>query len=501
VDPIPYLVIVALAAGFFIPIFGKRVKYIGGITAILATSALFALSLFISYLARGGKVLVCNVGKWPAPAGIAMVVDGFSCFMLVIVNAIALLAAIYSTEYVKRYTDTWKFFSLFMLMVAGMNGVLVSGDLFNLYVFLEIAAIAAYSLVAFGVEGPDLEASFKYAVMGAVGSSFIMLGIAFVYSYASTLNMADMALTLNAEGAKNIVSFVSVLFLMGFGLKAAIVPFHAWLPDAHSSAPTPVSAMLSGLLIKVLGIYALARIFFNVLGMSPRLSAILIMLAVISMVTATFLAFGQTDIKRLFAYSTISQVGYIILGFGVGTPLAIMGGLFHLFNHSIFKSLLFMNAGAIETICGTRDIRKMPGILKKSPVTGYTNLIGSLSICGVPPLGGFWSKVVIIFACIQADRPVLALIAAAVSILTLAYYFKAVTPILFGAKELNAVPPAQNKRITFAIAMPMVVLAVLSMLSVLLLMPNVGRSFLGDAIGVLVRGQDYANILMGSMKW
>ena len=497
---IPYLVIIPLATAFFIPILGKRVKSFGGIAAVCATLALFLVSAYIAYLIKDSKILVYSLGRWSAPVGISMVVDGLSCFILVIVNMIALLVAFYSTEYVKRYTDVWKFFSLFMLMVAGMNGVLISGDLFNLYVFLEIAAIAAYSLVAFGVEGNELEASFKYAVMGAVGSSFIVLGIAFIYSYTSTLNMADIAFSLANQGSEKIVLFVSVLFLMGFGLKAALVPFHAWLPDAHSSAPTPISAMLSGLLIKVLGIYALSRIFFNVFGFSPRVSGILIALAVASMVMASIMAFGQTDIKRLLAYSSISQVGYIMLGLGVGTPLAIMGALFHLFNHSIFKSLLFLNAGAVETVTGTRDLKNMPGVLAKSPVTGYTNLIGSLSICGIPPLGGFWSKIIIIFACIQADRPILAFIAIAVSILTLGYYFKAMTPVLFGSAKGNIANNAGKRKIAIAIALPMVILAVLSIFSVLLLMPNIGRSFLGDAIAVLVRGREYANILMGAVK-
>ena len=491
--------IVPLAAGFFIPVFGKRIKPLGGFVAVAAMAALFLLSVSTAYLIRIDKVLVYNVGRWSAPVGISMVVDGLSCFMLLIVNTVALLVSFYSVEYVKRYTDPWKFFSLFMLMVAGMNGVLLSGDLFNLYVFLEVAAIAAYSLVAFGVEAVELEAAFKYAVMGAVGSSFIILGIAFVYSSASTLNMADIALSIADPASNKVVLFASVLFLMGFGLKAALVPFHAWLPDAHSSAPTPISAMLSGLLIKALGLYVIVRIFFNVFGMSPKISMILISLAVISMVTASFLAFGQTDIKRLLAYSTISQVGYIMLGLGVGTPLAIMGALFHLFNHSIFKSLLFLNAGAVEEIGGTRDLRNMPGILARSPLTGYTNLIGSLSICGIPPLGGFWSKIIIIFACIQADRPILAFVAAAVSIMTLGYYFKAVTPILFGTAGSSA-GKVGKKRLPPAFALPLVILALLSVFSILLLVPGIGRQFLGDAIAVLVRGKEYAGILTGFVK-
>lgn len=495
-----FFVIIPLASAFFIPLVGKKIRPVGSIISIMSTLSLVILSGYVAYIVRAQKVLVYNVGNIIPPAGISMVVDGLSVFMLVIVNVIAFLTAIYSTGYVKKYTDTWKFFTLFMLMIGGMNGVLMSGDIFNMYVCLEIAAIAGYSLVAFGVNAEELEASFKYAVMGAVGSSFILLGIAMLYSYTSTLNMADMASVISGKGASSVISFVSVLFFMGFGLKAALAPFHAWLPDAHSSAPTPISAMLSGLLIKVLGIYALSRVFFNVLGMNDRAAAILIGLAIISMVAASILAFGQYDIKRLLAYSSISQIGYIALGLGVCTPLSIMGALFHLFNHSIFKPLLFLNAGAVEHSAGTRDLRQMPGIMARSPVIGYTNLIGTMSICGVPPLGGFWSKIIIIFACIQANRPVLAFIAAAVSMMTLGYYFKAVTPILFGSKGASSNGNNIGKPIPAAMAIPMVILAILSIAAVLLLLPNMGREFLGDAVASLARGREYASFILGTIK-
>lgn len=495
-----FFVIIPLAAAFFIPLIGKRVKYAGDIISIASTLSLAVLSGFAIGLVGTQKILICHIGQWGSPFGVSMILDGLSSFILVIVNTIAFLVAVYSAGYIRKYTDTWKFFTLFMLMVAGMNGVLISGDLFNLYVCLEIASIAAYSLVAFGVKAEELEAAFKYAVMGAVGSSFMLLGIAILYSYTSTLNLADMASVIAGKDASKVVPFVSALFLMGFGLKAALVPFHAWLPDAHSSAPTPISAMLSGLLIKVLGIYALSRIFFNVFGINAQVSTMLIAFAVLSMIVASILAFGQYDIKRLFAYSSISQMGYIALGLGVGTPLSIMGALFHLLNHSIFKSLLFLNAGAVEDATGTRDLRQMPGVLPKFPVIGYTNLIGSMSICGIPPLGGFWSKLIIIFACIQADRPALAFIAIAVSILTLGYYFKAVTPILFGFKEQRPMDGGSLKKIPFAMAMPLIILAVLSIISVSVFLPNIGRGFLGNAIAVLVNGKEYATLALGAVK-
>ena len=498
---IPYILIVPLAAAFLILLVGKRVRWSSDILAVAATLTLAVLSFGIAGEVIKHKIWVYKVGNWMPPAGISMVVDSLSAFLLAAINTVALLVAVYSIGYMKKYTDKWKFYTLFALMLAGMNGVLAAGDIFNLYVFLEIAAISGYFLVAFGIEPDALEAAFKYAVMGAVASAFIFLGIGFLYAGTSTLNMADMASFLAVNKEPGMIFFVSILFLMGFGLKAALVPFHAWLPYAHSSAPAPVSAMLSGISIKVLGIYALARIFFNVFGLTPAVSWILISFAVLSMVVGALMAFGQSDIKRLFAYSSISQIGYIALGLGVGTPLAILGSLFHLANHSIFKSLLFLNSGSIEGISGTRNLSKISGIIERSPVTGYTNLVAALSICGMPPLGGFWSKVIIILACIQANRPILALVAAVVSILTLAYYFRALTPVLFGKEKAGS--PNKVYKVAWSMAVPMVILAVLSAISALLILPagwNGANILLKDAASVLTDGKNYAAAVIGALR-
>ncbi len=496
---VPYVEIIPLTAAFLIPLVGKKIKVAGEILSGAATFSLLAVSLLIASSVITHKVLIYKVGNWMPPGGIAMVVDSLSAFMLVTVNIVAFLAAVYSMDYIKKFTDTWKFYSLFMLMLSGINGVLIAGDIFNLYVMLEIAAISGYFLVAFGTGAKELEAAFKYAVMGIVASAFILLGIAFLYSYTSTLNMADMASVLALKEPARIMQFVTVLFIMGFGLKAALVPFHAWLPYAHSSASAPISAMLSGVSIKVLGLYARARILFNVFGMSPAVSSILIVLAVISMLAGSVLAFGQSDIKRLFAYSSISQIGYIALGLAIATPLSLLGALFHLFNHSLCKSLLFLNSGSIERITGTRDMNKMSGVLSEAPVTGYTGLVGAFSICGMPPLGGFWSKLIIILACLQANHPALAFIAILTSILTLAYYFKALGPLLFGRGKKEH-PISAGKKISFAMGAPVVILAFLSIAAVIMLLPNPANVLLKDAVAILANGKDYAGNIIGAFK-
>ncbi len=493
---LPFFVIIPLGAAFLISLFGKRIRNLGDILANAAGLSLFALSIYSISLVNTHRILVYKVGGWLPPIGICMVLDGLTTFMLVTVNLVSFLVTVYSVSYMKKYTDKYRFYTLFMLMLAGMNGIIITGDLFNLFVFLEIASIASYALVAFGTEAEELEASFKYAVMGTVASSFVLLAIALLYSYTSTLNMADISLVLSQKGRGILVNFVAVLFLAGFGLKAALVPFHAWLPDAHPSAPAPISAMLSGVFIKTLGIYALCRVFFNILGVSREVFFILVILGVISMTGGAFLAIAQQDIKRMFAYSSISQIGYIVFALGIGTPLAILGGLFLLFNHAVFKSLLFLNSGAIEYSTGTRNLKRLGGLNRQLPITGYTGLLGSMSISGIPPLAGFWSKLIIIIAAIQAGYFVSSTIAILVSILTLAYYLKFQSFAFFG--KLNEAC-LNIKEVPWAMRVSMIALAALCVIAGLLLIPTF-RPFLQSAVNVLLLGKGYAEAVFAAIK-
>jgi multicomponent Na+:H+ antiporter subunit D len=493
---LPLFVIIPLGTAFLISLFGRRLKNFGDILANVAALSLFTFSLYSISLVNTYKILVYKVGGWLPPIGICMVLDGLTAFMLVTVNLVSFLVTIYSISYMEKYTDKYRFYTLFMLMLAGMNGIIVTGDLFNLFVFLEIASIASYALVAFGTEAEELEASFKYAVMGSVASSFVLLAIALLYSYTSTLNMADISLVLSQRGRSILVNFTAVLFLAGFGLKAALVPFHAWLPDAHPSAPAPISAMLSGVFIKTLGIYALCRVFFNILGVSNEILFILVILGVISMVVGALLAIAQTDIKRMFAYSSISQIGYIVFALGIGTPLAILGGLLFLFNHAVFKSLLFLNSGAIEYSTGTRDLKRLGGLNSQLPITGYTSLIGTMSISGIPPLGGFWSKLLIIIAAVQAGYFISSAVAILVSILTLAYYLKFQSYAFFG--ESSEVRP-KIKEVPWTMKLSMIVLAVICVITGILLIP-VFRPFLQNASNVLLLGKGYAETVFATIK-
>ena len=490
---IPLFIIIPLACAFLIPVAGAKFKILAPVIAAAGAFALLLLSLLsVSWIA-GGDVITYEAGGWPAPFGILMVLDGLSVLMLIVVNIIGFLSLLYSVEYMKKYTSPVYYYTLFSLLLAGLNGTVISGDLFNLFVFVEISAVSSYALVAFGTEKQELEAAFRYAVLGTLAFVSILLGIGMVYSYASTLNMADLSAVLAAGQPGAVIPFVAVLFIAGFGLKAALVPFHSWLPDAHPAAPAPISAMLSGVVIKTIGIYALVRILFNVIGMTPDVSAVLAWLGIISMLAGVLLAIGQWDFKRLLAYHSISQIGYVVFGIALGTPVGIIGGLFHLLNHSLFKSLLFLNAGSVEQASGTRKLDELGGLSDSMPVTGGTSLIASLSIAGIPPFCGFWSKLIIIIAAFQAGHTAGAVVCIFTGIVTLASFLKVQQYVFLRKKE-----QAKDflKEAPLLMKFSMVFLAVLCVLAGVLFMPLI-NAVIRPAADVLLQGTDYAFRILG----
>ena len=444
-DLVPLLVGIPLGMAFLLAILA-HVKAVARLTGLIATLAVafnlvVGIIIWTTVYASPGVSISVWAGKWTGlgvPIGIELVCDGLARLMVITINLVALSAIIFSISYMRRFTTVWLFYSLFLLMTGAMNGVVLAGDLFNMYVFIEVAAIASYGLVAFGCESEELEAAFKYLVLGVLASTFILVGITILYALTGQLNMAKVAAGVAHIGHSPAVLLAAACLLGGLSLKAAMVPFHAWLPDAHPSAPAPISAMLSGVLIKAAGVYALGRIVFNVLGVSPAYANILMALGVLSMVLGMFLAMGQWDLKRLLAYSSISQVGYIVLALGVAAEvmsrrsgpdkalagLCLLGGLFHLFNHAAFKSLLFLSSGSIEQATGTRQLRQMGGLSRRMPVTSWCCRIGALSIAGVPPFNGFFSKVIIIVALALSGHVVLCMVAVGVAVGTLIMYLK-----------------------------------------------------------------------------
>ncbi|MBL7132815.1 MAG: NADH/ubiquinone/plastoquinone (complex I) [Phycisphaerae bacterium] len=508
---VPLLVVLPLAAAFAIVVMA-HVAGIKRLTGALAVVIVLA-NLVIGVSLLGGQIKPIFIGGWgPGKTlGIAMVCDGLSKLMVITINMVALVSIIFAVAYMRRFTKVWLFHALFLLMTAAMNGVVLAGDLFNLFVFLEVAAIASYALVGFGCEAEELEAAFKYLVLGTVGSAFILLGVTILYSLTGHLNMAMVAQMLKevspAGGPVNpAVLLAAAALIGGLALKAAMVPFHAWLPDAHPSAPAPISAMLSGVLIKASGVYAIARIVFNVLGPTPQYAWILIVLGAASMVVGMFLALGQWDFKRLLAYSSISQAGYIVLALGVAAEvmsrdvpdrtvaaLCLFGGLFHLFNHATFKSLLFLCSGSIEQQVGTRQLREMGGLTRTMPVTSFCCRIGALSIAGLPPLNGFFSKLIIIIALALSGHVALCVLAVGVAVGTLLMYVKVQRYVLEGVPGDKV---ASAREAPFTMCLALVILAVVCVVGGLAIVP-LREELFGPAGDALLNGARALKVAMG----
>lgn len=486
---LPLFVVFPLFGAFFITLFNSflkndKLRYrLNDITANFITFFLLIISFFTI-----GQKAAYFIGGWKPPLGINFVLDGLSSLMLIIINLIAFSSTVFSVDYMRKYTAKRYYYALFLLMVAGMNGVVLSGDFFNIFVFIEIASIASYALVAFGTEAEELEASFKYMVMGSLATGFILFGVAILYSNFGMLNIILISKKVSSD-LNLLTKFAFFIMLFGFLVKGAVVPFHSWLPDAHPSAPAPISAMLSGVLIKAIGIYPILRIGFSVFNYG-NFHTFLSISGIISTLIGGILMIRQKDMKRLMAYSSISNIGLILIAFGLKTELGLVAGIFHLFNHSIMKSLLFLTSGSVFYRTKTRNIEKLGGLKNFMPVTSATSLVGSLSISGLPPFNGFFSKLLIILACVKAGHPIYAIWAITGSILTLSSFMKVQKFAFYGEnKNFKGI-----KEVPFLMRSSMVFLAVLCLLSSALVLPGIREKTLDKVVNSLKK-QEYWSIL------
>jgi len=495
---LPLFVVIPMAAAFLIPLFAKLWQRSSELIANAAGAALLGLSTYGAvYLFTECPALVYRMGGWSSTLGITLVYDHLTALVALTVNAVGLAALLFSVRYLDHYTGRWKFFSLFMLVLAGLNGVTITGDIFNMFVFIEISAVSSYALVAFGTDFDELEAGFKYMVIGEIGGTAILLAIALLYAKASTLNMAVVSQVMAGFGRTPLFWFIVATFLVGFAVKMAMVPFHAWLPDAHPSAPAPVSALLSGVFIKVLGVYAMSRVMFNVFGLArdnaPAFFNLLLGFGVLSIVAGGLLAFAQKDYKRLLAYSSVSQIGYILIGLGIGNYWAIVGALFHVMAHALGKGLLFLTSGSVEYATGTRDMDKLSGLEKSMPVTAWSHLLGSLSLAGVPPFAGFFSKLFIIVGAVSAKMYWLAILAALFSTVTLGYLVNVVNRVFFARKDREPTPAHE---VPASMALAMLALVLLTVALGVGFKPVLDK-LVGPAARSLMQGLGYARAVLG----
>ncbi|MFQ5598225.1 MAG: complex I subunit 5 family protein [Nitrospiria bacterium] len=394
------------------------------IAAGIAGLSIISLDLvLLGSLYRDG-IQSYRLGGWSAPFGIVLVGDLLSGIMLVLASVIALSALAYSFGYLKDDAEQALFHPLFFFLWAGTNGTFLTGDIFNLFVMFEVMLMSIYCLLTMLGEKKQFEAGIKLISMGLLSSALFLAAVGGIYAFAGTLNMADLALKIRPHADHPLISAVAVLLISVFGLKAAMMPLHFWLPDVHSSAPTPISAMLSGILIKV-GIYAIIRVFCLIfVDLQGTFQVFILSLACVTMFMGAMGAVGQSDLKRLLAYSSVSQIGYIIMGVGFFTVAGIAAALFYTISHGIIKSSLFLAAGVLKKMRGTTEMSEHGNMVEISPSFALFFLIGVISLGGIPPSGGFFMKFQLIKAGIDGAFYIPVIVAFMVSLITLFYLFQ-----------------------------------------------------------------------------
>lgn len=397
-------------------------------------SSLILALPFIPYILLLRSISRIGVLIYPASSLFhsSLIIDMVSVFFILPILIVGLASSIYSASYMSHDTGLNSYYTLLSAMILGMIGVVSAGDFFTFFLFWEIMSISSYALVAFRKDRWEpVEAGFKYLVMSSAGSAFMLSGIAIVYGIVGTLNFAGIALATRTPILSSdpwLILAVSLL-IVGFGIKAAIAPMHTWLPDAHPAAPSPISSLLSGVMIKI-GVYGLLRFYILFQSLYAYWGIILSILAFLTMFLGNLTAMFQTDIKRLLAYSSIAQIGYITFALSIGTVQSISAGLLHVFNHAMMKGLLFMAAGAFYHATGSRDISVLEGIGRRMKLTGILFSIGLLAIAGIPGLNGFVSELLIVAAAIQRELYLPAALTILNFIISVAYYLRLLQRIM-----------------------------------------------------------------------
>ena len=427
-DQLPILVPVLLLIGVVIvPLVGSRRPAVAHRLTVAICGACFAIAVALTMKVLRTGPIHYALGGWPPPIGIEFVADPLSVFFLLIVTGIALLVLAGSAPAVTRDTPgrTAPFFAITLALLLGLSGIVLTGDLFNLYVFLEISSLSAYALVSSGDDRSGV-AAFRYLILGTLGGSFYLLGLGFLYTVTGTLNMADMATRLDTTAAP--VHIAAVMITVGMGLKMAMFPMHKWLPDAYTHASSTATALIAPIMTKV-SAYVLIRVLFFVFGaaminVALPIAKTIMWLSVVGVVVGSTMAVAQTDLKRMLAYSSVAQVAYIGVGIGLATPVALAGALLHVLNHATMKSCLFLVIGAVESQTGSRNLSALNGIGRKMPWTFAAFSAAAIAMVGLPPTGGFFSKWYLVLGGMAAGEWWVVSLLLASSLLTATYFFR-----------------------------------------------------------------------------
>lgn len=407
------------------------------IAACTLTASLGMSAALIPEVLTNGHISY-YMSSWAPPLGIEIKIDFLGLFMMLLVAAVSLITVIYSRRYIPHEINSDKiptYYSLFLLLAGSMLGISATSDIFNLFVFIEIMAITSYALVAISGSRPAVKASFKYLLMGFPSSILVLLAITFLYSVTGTLNMSDLTVKIAANGYPQIVVIAYGVFVAGFAVKAALFPLHQWLPDAHSIAPSPISALLSGLVVKmgVLGILRLTYSIYTIHALPGvnEINSLLAYTGASAIVYGSFMAIKQKELKRMVAYSTVAHIGYIIVGAGLMNKAGLTGGIYHILDHSLAKACFFLVAGSIIYKSGYREIGELKGAAGKMPFSCAAFALASFSVVGIPPSAGFVSKWYLLLGSLSAGNAFFGTVILLGSIMAAWYCFKIVYYMFF----------------------------------------------------------------------
>jgi len=395
-----------------------------------------AISLLRRVLAEG--VISYELGGWAAPIGIEYRVDEANAFVILIVAAVGAIVAPFARKSVEAEITEDRaplFYAAFILCLTGLLGIAVTGDVFNVFVFLEISSLSAYALIALGHDRRALTASYQYLIMGSVGATFIVIGIGLMYVMTGTLNMADLAARLPAVAGTRTIPVAFTFLTVGITLKLALFPLHLWLPNAYTYAPSAVTAFIASTATKV-AVYLLLRFFFSIFGAAfsfdvMQLDRILMPLAVVAILSMSLVAIYQENVKRLLAYSSVAQIGYMVLGISFASALGLTAGILHLFNHALMKGSLFMAMGCVMYRMGSVRLETMSGLGRAMPWTMAAFVAGGLSLIGVPLTVGFVSKWYLVQAALEQGMWPVAAVVLVGSLLAVVYVWKVVEVAYF----------------------------------------------------------------------
>ncbi|MGH9804593.1 MAG: Na+/H+ antiporter subunit D [Candidatus Acidiferrales bacterium] len=386
---------------------------------VLGAAALLAAALGLLENVWSHGIQAAQMGGWPAPFGITLVADLFSAIMVTLAGLMGLAVGVYALASMDPARESFGFYPLYHILLMGICGAFLTGDIFNLYVWFEVMLIASFVLLALGGERAQMEGAIKYVTLNLLSSALFLAAIGILYGVAGTLNMADLALRLGATSQPGLVTALAMLLLVAFGIKAAIFPLFFWLPASYHTPPVAVSAIFAGLLTKV-GVYALIRVFtllfVHDIGFTHTL---LLILSGLTMVTGVLGAVAQNEFRRILSFHIISQIGYMILGLALFTPLALAGSVFYIIHHIIVKTNLFLVSGVARRLGGASDLSRLGGLYVTQPALAILFLIPALSLAGVPPLSGFFAKLALVKAGLAIEQYAIVATALLVSLLTL----------------------------------------------------------------------------------